>query len=97
MTPEFFTPKNSGSIKKEGMSIRRDIPIPGFTRRNKYPFADMDVKDCLVLEPGHPGTVVSKNRIARAQQSAYSFGRNNKKKFVAQRQEDGSLHIWRIE
>ena len=97
MTAEFHTRRNSGAIVKSGMSIRRDIPMPGFTRQTKYPFKDMDIGDCLVLEAGHPGTIQSKNRVARAQQSAYTFGRNNDKKFRGQLQPNGSLHIWRVE
>jgi hypothetical protein len=97
MTPEFHTQRNSGAIVKVGMSIRRDIPMPGFTRQTKYPFKDMDIGDCLVLAYGHPGTTKSKSGVARAQQSAYNFGRNNDKKFRGQRQPDGSLHIWRVE
>lgn len=97
MKVEFHTRHNSGAIVKPGMSIRRDIPMPGFTRRTKYPFATMNIEDCLVLEAGHPGTVECKNRVARAQQSAYSYGRNNGKKFRAQSQPNGDLHIWRVE
>ena len=94
---QFQSKRNPGAIIAQGMSIRRDIPAPPNTRRTKYPFPDMLVGDCLVLEANHPGSSVNLGGTCSAQGSAHSYGMRHGLKFRSQIQTNGSVHIWRTE
>ncbi len=93
---KFHIRRNPGAIVSAGMTIRKDIPAPEFTRRTKYPFPDMQVGDCLVLEAGHPGTRENASGTCSAQGSAHSHARRHGVSFRTQRLADGTVHIWRV-
>ena len=93
--------RNRGSINLGGMSIRRDIAPPPNTRSTKYPFYEMQVGDCLELEPSHPGARINRSGTCSAQGSAYSFARRHGVEFRSMIVKndhdvpDGTIRIWR--
>lgn len=92
----FQSKRNLGAIIAQGMSIRRDIPAPPNTRRTKYPFHDMVVGDCLVLEAGHPGARINAGGCCGAQSSAHGHARRHGVAFRSQILPNGNVHIWRV-
>jgi hypothetical protein len=96
MQVQFQTIRNRGAIVAQGMSIRRDIPAPPNTRRTKYPFPDMTIGDCLVLEAGHPGTKINLGGTCSAQGSAHSYAKRHGVAFRSQILPNGNVHIWRV-
>ena len=97
MHNQYKTTRNPGAIVAKGMSIQRGIPMPPNTRSTKYPFNDMQVGDCLVLDAGHPGTRINRNGSCSAQSSSHSYGRRHGLVFRSQIQPDGSVYIWRVQ
>lgn len=92
---QFQTPRNRGAIVAQGMSIQRGIPMPPNTRSTKYPFNELEIGDCLVLEASHPGARINRSGTCSAQGSSYSYGRRHGLVFRSQLRPDGSVHIWR--
>ncbi len=66
------------------MEIEKNIPAP---KRRKYPFAEMDVGDSILVL-GEEGR--------KAANAARVYGHLNGIKF-ATRQRDGGVRIWRVE
>jgi len=66
--------------------IESGVPFP--LVRQKYPFTDMQVGDCMSIPP-------EEFRAARA--AAYAYARRTPpKKFAVRRSYDGKCRIWRI-
>lgn len=96
MKIDFKTTRNMGAIVANGMSIQRGLPMPPNTRSTKYPFNEMHVGDCLVLESTHPGTRINRSGTCSAQGSSHSYGRRHGLTFRSQIQPNGNVHIWRV-
>lgn len=77
--------------------IYTDIPLPTnvrSARERKYPFADMEVGDCMVIPKGDaPVKGISSVRAA-----VYGYRRTKDKssRFVARTMDNGDIGIWKL-
>lgn len=69
-------------------TIERNIPLPDWQPRAKYPFAEMRPGDSILFRDpeDHPKVL----------NAAYGFARRHNWKMVTRQTEDG-LRIWRME
>lgn len=66
-------------------------------RNTKYPFGAMTVGTYFDVPADHEGAQVNKNRAARVQGSAHSYGRQNDMKFQTERLDNGDVRVYRVE
>lgn len=72
--------------------------VPSEDRVNaKYPFGKMDVGTFFEVPAGHPAAKINKTtRACPVQHAAHSYARLKGLKFRTERQEDGSVRVYRV-
>ena len=69
------------------IKIQKNIPVPPRTRPLRFPFDKMKVGDSFLVKGVKP---------ANLYQSAHTYGRRMKEKFLV-RSVDGGVRCWRVE
>ena len=72
-----------------------DMPVRTRNRASKYPFADLNVGDAIVI-PVDEVTDATANRL-RSSAHRYTVNNANSHKYAIRKLPDGAVGVWRVE
>ena len=81
----------TGNSSNSEFKVEPNIPIPGGTqaRRNRYPFADMDINDSFAME---------KSQMESVRRNAHAYAaRHDGVRFVFRQMDENTWRCWKLE